>query len=259
MKTNDNLTVKVEYGGEDYHVELVPIEFQLEDGSVIRHFQAPGASAWRGPIFQLGQKVFEDAVRQQVKNGRITQELAQQILTVSKAERGLPRRGRRIYKQIMAKADRTPALTYLSKLADDRAPQYVEYFEEYLQKFGRGEFADLQIEPRKFLPTLLEMEVMRRIREVDYPWVTCVNDLTERNRAWEALNDEGVSEQDKQQAKEVLKEFECKFDRQYEEYYRTHSRIAAEDLSDEERMGRVNNLQIQKPPRAQKHREAPEN
>ena len=246
MKTNDNLTVKVEYGGEDYDIELVPIEFQLEDGSVIRHFQAPGASAWRGPIFQLGQKVFEDAVRQQVKNGRITQELAQQILTVSKAERGLPRRGRRIYKQIMAKADRTPALTYLSKLADDRAPQYVEYFEEYLQKFGRGESADLQIEPRKFLPTLLEMEVMRRIREVDYPWVTCVNDLTERNRAWEALNDEGVSEQDKQQAKEVLKEFECKFDRQYEEYYRTHSRIAAEDLSDEERMKEIDNLRKSK-------------
>jgi len=244
---DDIFKVTVPYGGEAYEIGLRRMELALKDGATMVHFQVVDIGELDAPLFELGRRVLLDSLHAAEEKGEVDAALVKEVEGLIEHRQALPKKGRRIGRQVLPSWFRDTDPTKLSVEVDKRAARMAQGFKNAYGSFIGGGYPKLKdMTAGEFLDVALEMLVAQLLREVDYYSLLMPEERVERTQALAKLRDEKAGAEEKERARQAYEQSEQTLDERYAEYYELRRELMALGVPPCEVRRRVENLRKSK-------------
>lgn len=244
MAKEQKITVHVPYGNREFEIELNVVELSLDDGRIIQHFEVPDALRGRGPVFELGRTYMKERrIPKALEAGKISADQAKMIEGLIDSHDSMPKRDRRLARNVMHTMDRDESGSKTSAEADRRASERFRRLSTGYQKRRQSELKDAKVQDvcgKAF--TGLEVDCVGRIREFDYPWLVPMKDLDRKVEAENRLRTPDLSEADRAAAQKVIDEYWEKLDDNYDAYYALRDKLLMSSSSPDDLGRKIDNL-----------------
>jgi len=241
------IDVQLDHNGESYRIRVRLIPLPLPGGSEMVHFEAVDAGDLDGPLYRLGRKVLLDRLRARAANGDMSPELVQEFEGLVRNRQALPKRGRRIARQVLPSRFTDADATKLSLKLDRKAAHRAAQFKGICTRFRDGEYPELNVMTvGELLLLVLEEHAVELIRETDYVSLLTPDERVERKRARAILRDERAAPEQRAWAEEAYERSERTLDERYEAYYALRRQLMRRAMPPFEVQRLVDNLRKSK-------------